>query len=92
MTSGDVEFNPGSVFGNTFETLPTIILYYDIECLDMDYSHKMQVVKVIVYLNKYRISYMVIQTIMLKCIIRATAVRFLSDNPEWFIESIVGTS
>lgn len=49
-------------------------------------------VKVIVYLNKYRISYMVIQTIMLKCIIRATAVRFLSDNPDWFIESIVGTS
>jgi len=47
---------------------------------------------VIVYLNKYHISYMVIQTIMLKYTIRATAVRFLSDNPDRFIESIVGTS
>lgn len=90
--SGDVELNPGPMFGNTFETISftnqNFVLRYrklrhGLQPLDVggegDCLFKL-------------ISHQLYGDSNHHAEIRATAVRFLSDNPDRFIESVVGTS
>lgn len=90
--SGDVELNPGPMFGNTFETISftnqNFVLQYrmlrhGLQPLDVDGEGDC--------LFKST-SHQLYGDSNHHAEIRATAVRFLSDNPNRFIENIVGTS
>ena len=90
--SGDVELNPGPMFGNTFETISftnqNFVLRYRM------LRHGLQPLDVGGEGNSLfkSISHQLYGDSNHHAEIRATAVRFLSDNPDRFIESVVGTS
>ena len=90
--SGDVELNPGPLTGNTFQTISvnnqnSVLRYrmlkHGLQPLDVggegDCLFK-------------SISHQLYGDSNRHVEIRATAVRFLCDNPDRFIESVVGTS
>ena len=90
--SGDVELNPGLMFGNTFETISFTnqnfalqyrMLRHGLQPLDVGGEGDCLFKSILHQLYGDSSHY---------AEIRATAVRFLSDNPDRFIESVVGTS
>ena len=90
--SGDVELNPGPLTGNTFQTISVnnqnSVLRYRM------HKHGLQPLDVggegdCLFKS---ISHQLYGDSNRHVEIRATAVRFLCDNPDRFIESVVGTS